>query len=322
MKKQKAILPQGSDYQNKRNLGRRIMRDWQLYLLVFIPLAYLLIFNYGPMYGVQIAFRDYRPRTGIMGSPWVGLKWFEKFLGSVQFKQVFFNTLILSLYSLIVGFPLPIIFALSLNALRSEKLKKTAQTISYMPHFISVTVMVSIVLMVLSPINGLYGNLYRFFGGEGYPQDFRALSGSFRHIYVFSGVWQQTGWDSVIYLAALSSVSLELHEAAKVDGASRFKRILHVDLPAIIPTIAILFILRCGSIISVGFEKAYLLQSSVNLSTSEIISTYVYKNGMNSFKNFSYGSAVGLFNAVINLVLLLTVNMTTKKMTDGEISLF
>ena len=298
------------------------MRDWQLYLLVFIPLAYLLIFNYGPMYGVQIAFRDYRPRTGIMGSPWVGLKWFEKFLGSVQFKQVFFNTLILSLYSLIVGFPLPIIFALSLNALRSEKLKKTAQTISYMPHFISVTVMVSIVLMVLSPINGLYGNLYRFFGGEGYPQDFRALSGSFRHIYVFSGVWQQTGWDSVIYLAALSSVSLELHEAAKVDGASRFKRILHVDLPAIIPTIAILFILRCGSIISVGFEKAYLLQSSVNLSTSEIISTYVYKNGMNSFKNFSYGSAVGLFNAVINLVLLLTVNMTTKKMTDGEISLF
>lgn len=305
----------------KRNLGRRILRDWQLYLLVLIPLAYLLIFNYGPMYGVQIAFRDYSPRAGITGSPWVGFKWFEKFMGSIQFQRVFFNTLILSLYSLVVGFPLPIIFALGLNALRNERMKKVAQTISYMPHFISVTVMVSIVLMVLSPINGIYGNLYRLFGGSGYPQDFRNLSGSFRHIYVLSGVWQQTGWDSVIYIAALSSVSLELHEAAKMDGASRFKRILYVDLPAILPTIAILFILRCGSIISVGFEKAYLLQSTVNLSTSEIISTYVYKNGLNSFKNFSYGSAVGLFNAVINLVLLLTVNVTTKKMTDGEISL-
>ena len=305
----------------RKTLLHRIARDWQLYLIVLIPLAYLLIFNYGPMYGVQIAFRDYSPRLGIIGSPWVGWKWFLKFLGSVQFKQVFMNTLILSLYSLVVGFPLPIIFALILNALRSERLKNVTQTISYMPHFISTTVMVSITLMVLSPISGIYGNLYRLFGGDGYPTDFRALASSFRHIYVWSGVWKQLGWDSIIYLAALSAVSPDLHEAAKIDGASRFKRIIHVDLPAIMPTIAILFILRCGSIIGVGFEKAYLLQSSVNLSTSEVISTFVYKNGMNSFKNFSYGSAVGLFNSIINLILLLTVNFTTKKMTDDEVAL-
>ena len=305
----------------RKSLLHRIARDWQLYLIVLIPLAYLLIFCYGPMYGVQIAFRDYSPRLGIIGSPWVGWKWFLKFLGSVQFKQVFMNTLILSLYSLVVGFPLPIVFALILNALRSERLKNVTQTISYMPHFISTTVMVSITLMVLSPISGIYGNLYRLFGGDGYPTDFRALASSFRHIYVWSGVWKQMGWDSIIYLAALSAVSPDLHEAAKIDGASRFKRIIHVDLPAIMPTIAILFILRCGSIIGVGFEKAYLLQSSVNLSTSEVISTFVYKNGMNSFKNFSYGSAVGLFNSIINLILLLTVNFTTKKMTDDEVAL-
>ena len=305
----------------RKSLLHRIARDWQLYLIVLIPLAYLLLFHYGPMYGVQIAFREYSPKLGITGSHWVGWKWFNKFLSSVQFKQVFSNTLILSLYSLIVGFPLPIVFALILNALRSEKLKNTASTISYIPHFISITVMVNITLMVLSPISGIYGNFYRLFGGSGYPTDFRALASSFRHIYVWSGVWKQMGWDSIIYVAALSSVSQDLHEAAKIDGASRFKRVLHVDLPSIMPTIAILFILRCGHIISVGFEKAYLLQSSVNLSTSEVISTFVYKNGMNSFKNFSYGAAVGLFNSVINMILLLTVNFTTKKMTDNEVSL-
>lgn len=320
MTKKRTDVPQVELIKRKTFL-RRFARDWQLHLIVLIPLAYLLLFAYGPMYGVQIAFRAYSPKLGIIGSPWVGWKWFTKFLTSVQFKEVFMNTLILSVYSLFVGFPLPIIFALILNALRSERLKNVTQTISYIPHFISITVMVSITLMVLSPISGIYGNLYRLFGGTGYPEDFRALASSFRHIYVWSGVWKQLGWDSIIYLAALSSVSPDLHEAAKIDGASRFKRVLHVDLPAIMPTIAILFILRCGHVIGVGFEKAYLLQSSVNLSTSEVISTFVYKNGMNSFKNFSYGSAVGLFNSIINLILLLTVNFTSKKMTEDEVSL-
>ena len=317
-----SLLKNGPAVQvHRKSLGRRILRDWQLYLIVLIPLAYLIIFQYGPMYGVQIAFKDYSPRKGITGSPWVGWKWFERFLNNVQFRQVFFNTLILSLYSLVIGFPLPIVFALILNALRSNKVRGVVQTVSYIPHFISTTVMVSMTLMVLSPISGIYGNVYRLFGGSGYPADFRSTAEAFRHIYVWSGIWKSLGWDSIIYIAALSSVSPDLHEAAKIDGASRFKRMLYVDLPCILPTIAILFILRCGSIISVGFEKAYLLQSTINLQTSEIISTFVFKNGMNSFKNFSYGSAVGLFNSVINLILLLSVNFITKKMTDNEVSL-
>lgn len=295
-------------------------RDWQLYVIIAIPVIYILIFAYGPMYGIQIAFKSYTPVKGIVSSDWVGFKWFAKFMGSVKFKSVFLNTLILSLYSLVVGFPLPIIYALLLNAVRSEKFKKFTQTVSYMPHFIALTVAVSLLFMVLSPINGIYGNIYRLFGGVGYPKDIRASADSFRHLYVWSGVWQQLGWNSIIYVAALSSVSAELHDAAKVDGASRLKRIIHIDFPSILPTVCIMLILRCGSIISVGFEKVYLMQTSVNLSTSEVISTYVFKNGMNTFSNFSYGSAVGLFNSVINLTLLLTVNAITSKLSDKEIS--
>ncbi|MDR1891420.1 MAG: ABC transporter permease subunit [Oscillospiraceae bacterium] len=301
---------------------KNFLRDWQLYLLILLPLIYILIFHYGPMYGLQMAFRNYRAADGITGSEWVGLKWFEKFLTNRQFKQVFSNTFILSIYNLAIGFPLPIIFALMLNTLRREKYKRLIQTVSYMPHFISLAVAVSLVSMVLSPVNGVYGGLYNLLGGSGYPVDFRSTAGAFRHIYVWSDVWQQLGWNSIIFIAALSSVSPELHEAAQIDGASRFKRVLHVDLPAILPTICIMLILRCGSIISVGFEKAYLMQTGVNLQTAEVISTYVYKVGMGSFRDFSYGAAVGLFNNVINLVLLLIVNYVCKKMTSDDVSLF
>ena len=227
----------------------------------------------------------------------------------------------MSLYTL-ATFPLAIIFALILHALKSEKYKKVVQTVSYIPHFISVSVMVGIIQMVLSPISGIYGNMYRLFGGVGYPVDFRSTAEAFRHLYVWSGVWQGLGWSSIIYIAALSSVSAELHEAAQIDGASRLKRMWHIDIPAIMPTIAIQFILRCTHIISVGFEKAYLLQSTLNLSVSEVISTYIYKVGMSSFRTFSYGAAVGLFNTAINLTLLLSVNYAVGKATDGEISLF
>ena len=302
--------------------GKKFIRDWQLHLIILIPVIYVAVFNYRPMYGVQIAFRDYSPISGIAGSDWVGWRWFEKFLSSVQFKDVFMNTVILSLYDMVVSFPLPIIFALILNALQSEKYKRVAQTISYMPHFISTVVVVSIINMVFSPVNGIYGNVYRLFGGSGYPVDFRATAEAFRHIYVWSGVWKQLGWESIIYIAALSSVSHELHEAAQLDGATRLKRMIHVDIPSIMPTICILLIMRCGAIVSVGFDKVYMLQSSVNLKTSEVISTYVYKVGMSSFKDFSYGAAVGLFNTAINLTLLLTVNFITKKMTENEVSLF
>ena len=273
------------------------------------------------MYGIQIAFREYRPLSGIVESSWVGLKWFEQFISNYAFKQIFTNTVVLSLYSM-ATFPLPIIFALVLHAMKSEKYTKVVQTVSYIPHFISTSVMVGIIQMILSPYSGIYGSVYHLLGGNGYPADFRGAAEVFRHLYVWSGVWQTLGWNSIIYIAALSSVSTELHEAAQIDGASRLKRMWHIDIPAIIPTIAIQFILKCTNIISIGFEKAYLLQTPLNESVSEVVSTYVYKNGMSSFRSFSYGTAIGLFNTAINLALLLTVNYSVRKATDGEISLF
>lgn len=297
-------------------------RDWQLHLLMLLPIAYMLIFSYGPMYGVQIAFRDYRARDGITGSAWVGLKWFEKFLTSYNFKTIFSNTVLLSLYEIVVGFPLPVILALMLNAIKNEKIKKFTQTITYIPHFISVVVIVAIVNQIFSPVNGLYGSLYRLFGGDGYPEDFRSMANSFRHIYVWSGIWQNLGWNTIIYTAALASVPAEHHEAAQIDGASRFQRILHVDLPAILPTVCIMLILRCGSVMTIGFEKTYLLQGKLNLSTSEVISTYVYKVGMGSSSDFSYGAAIGLFNSVINCFFLVLVNLISKKISEKEVSLF
>lgn len=315
------ILNNEKNRQRVKTFKKNFKRDWQLHVFMLFPLVYLVIFDFIPMYGLQIAFRDYRPLTGIVGSQWVGLKWFQQFLSNYKFWDIFSNTVILSLYSLCT-FPLPIMFALVLHAMKAEKYKKVVQTVAYIPHFISTSVMVGIINMVLSPVSGIYGNIYRLMGGTGYPVDFRATAEAFRHLYVWSGTWQGLGWSSIIYVAALASVSQELHEAAQIDGASRLKRMWYIDIPAILPTIAIQFILRCTNIISVGFEKAYLLQSSLNTSVSEVISTYVYKVGMASFRSFSYGAAVGLFNTAINLTLLLTVNYTVRKATDGEISLF
>jgi len=304
-----------------KNFIRLFLRDWQLHLMVLIPAIYILIFSYGPMYGVQIAFRNFRPRGGITGSEWVGLKWFVEFLNDFNFTKTFVNTIVLSLYN-IATFPLPIIFALILNALRAQRYKKVVQTITYMPHFVSMTVMVSILMMILSPVSGLYGTFYQLFGGMGYPADFRGLAATFRHLYVWSGVWQELGWSSIIYTAALSAVSMELHEAAMIDGASRFKRILCVDFPTIAPSVGIMLIMRLGSIVSVGFEKAFLLQSNLNGDVSEVIATYVYKKGMSSIRYYSYGSAVSLFNTMINLTMLIIVNAISKKITDDEVSIF
>ena len=297
------------------------IRDWQLYLLFAIGCASYIVFKYGPMYGVQIAFRDYRIAKGIWGSDWVGLKWFKEFLFDPHFGKIFLNTLILSLYSL-ATFPLPIVMALIFNAMKNEKYKKVSQTISYMPHFISLTVFIGILDLILSPTSGLYGSVYRLTGGAGYPTDFRDLAASFRHLYVWSGVWQGLGWQTILYTSALSAVSMELHEAASIDGASRLKRIIHIDLPTIIPTAAIMLILRMGSLVSVGFEKAYLMQSNLNLKTSELISTYVYKRGLSDFRRFSYGSAVDLFNTIINITLMIITNQLSKKFTEDEISVF
>ena len=305
----------------KQRFVKDFKRDWQLHLLVLFPVVYMFIFDFVPMYGIQIAFRDFRPISGITGSEWVGLKWIKNFLSSPDFLEIFGNTISLSLYSF-ATFPIPIIFALVLNALRGEKYKKVVQTVSYMPHFISTTVMVGIINMLCSPVSGIYGNIYRLFGGVGFPTDFRATAAAFRHLYIWSGEWQGLGWSAIIYLAALSGVSQELHEAAQMDGASRFKRIWHIDIPAISTTIAMKLVLAATGIIGVGFEKAYLLQKPMNLEVSEVISTYVYKKGMSSFRNYSYGAAVGLFNTVINLVLLFVVNSIVDKATDGEVSMF
>ncbi len=301
---------------------KKFKRDWRLHLMILLPVVYMLIFHYYPMYGVQIAFRDFNIRAGITGSEWVGLKWFEKFVTNINFSTVFFNTLYLALYGLIVSFPLPIILALILNSLPGERFKKVVQSVAYVPHFISVVVLVAMFNHIFSPVNGLYGTIYRLLGNDGYPTDFRSISDSFRHIYVWTGIWQNVGWSSIIYTAALSSVSQELHEAAHIDGANRLQRIRYVDIPAILPTICIMLILSCGSIMSISFDKAYLLQTDLNRQVSEVISTYVYKVGLGRAADFSYGAAVGLFNSVINCTMLLLVNGISNKLSNKEVGLF
>lgn len=302
---------------------RRFREYWQLHLFLLPGVVYLLIFCYYPMLGLQIAFKDYQVVNGIWGSPWVGLKHFEKFFGSIYFARVVGNTFKISLYSLLVGFPLPVLFALMLNVMRNLRLKKFVQTVTYIPHFISTVVMVGMLFQLFSPVVGLYGNLYRLLTNGVYPEDLFGKSGSFIHMYVWSDVWQGLGWSSIIYVAALTGVSSELHEAAMIDGATRWQRVWAVDLPCILPTVCIMLILRCGSILSVGFEKIYLMQNSVNLKASEVISTYVYKEGLGKgTRGFSYGSAVGLFNSVVNFVMLVLVNAVTRRLSGNTTSLW
>lgn len=299
----------------------RVRKNWQLHLLAFLPILYVIIFYYVPMYGLQIAFRDFKPRAGIWGSEWVGLKHFITFFKAYNFTQIISNTLLISLYNIFVGFPIPIILALMLHVSERKILKKVTQNVSYMPHFISTVVLVGIINQILNPVCGVVGTFYHMFGGIGVAPDIRASAGAFRHLFVWSGVWQQMGWSTIIYVAALSGVSSELHEAAELDGASRWKRVLNVDLPAILPTVSIMLILRFGSVMSVGYEKVYLMQNDLNLSTSEVISTYVYKTGLGKMQ-MSYGTAIDLFNSIINTTMLLTVNTITRKLTSGEQGLF
>lgn len=304
----------------KTPLFRRIAKHKQLYLFLLIPVVYLLVFHYYPMLGVQVAFKKYSAKLGIWGSPWVGFKYFDKFFSSAQFSRVVGNTLKISLYSLIAGFPLPILFALMLNVIRNQRYKKVVQTITYMPHFISVVVLVGMVNQMLNPLMGLYGNVYSALNSGAVAPDLLGSSSNFPHIYVWSGIWQHFAWDSIIYVAALASVSPELHEAAQIDGASRFQRSLYVDFPAILPTATIMLILRTGSIMTIGFEKIFLMQNDLNLKASEVISTYVYKVSLKaSVPDFSYSTAIGLFNSVINLCLISLVNLVSKKLSDTSL---
>lgn len=308
-----------------KTLGQRITsyikKYWILHLMMFLPVLYYFLFNYLPLYGLQIVFRDYRPKAGITGSEWVGLANFRKFFAYYRWGQITWNTLAVSLYSLAVGFPIPIILALFLHVNEHKALKKLAQNVSYIPHFISVVVMIGLLWQVLNPISGLIAGLRNTFGITGANMDIRTEEGAFRHLYVWSGVWQNMGWSTIMYVAALAGVSQELHEAAKIDGASRWRRVLSVDIPAIAPTIAIMLILRFGSVMSVGHEKVYLMQSSLNLNKSEVISTYVYKRGIGKAQ-MSYGAAVGVMNSVINTAMVILVNKIANWVSDGEAGLF
>ncbi len=295
-------------------------RDWQLHLMVLLPLAYLILFHYVPMYGIQIAFREYSPRAGILGSEWVGLKHYEKFFGYYLWPQLVWNTLALSLYSIFAGFPIPIILALILHVHTGKVLKKIAQNVSYIPHFISLVVMVGILNTVLNPVSGLVGFFNQLTGNTNIV-DIRASKTAFRHLYIWSGIWQSAGWSTIIYVSALSGVPEELHEAAKIDGASRLRRVFSVDFPTILPTVALMLIMRFGSVMSVGYQKAYLMQNATNIAVSEIISTYVYKKGIKN-GDMSFGTAVGLLNSVINMTLVFIVNWVTNVLSDNEMGLF
>lgn len=298
---------------------RRVKKSWRMYVLLLFPLLYLLIFHYYPMFGVQIAFKQFDATKGIWGSDWVGFAQFKKFFTSPQFWRILPNTVTLSLYALVAGFPLPILLALTLNTIRNQQYKRIIQTVTYIPHFISVVVIVGMLMSVFSPRSGVVGTMYSALTGNTMP-DLFAKPSSFRHLYVWSGIWQGMGWSSIIYMAALSGVDPELHEAATIDGASRFCRVWTIDLPMILPTAVILLILSCGSIMSVGFEKIYLMQNTLNLRASEVISTYVYKVSMTAGGgDFSYGTAIGLFNSVINMAMLVLVNTVSKKVTSESL---
>lgn len=299
----------------KNQLWRLIRRNWVLYLFLIPALLYVGTFCYAPMYGVQIAFRNYRFADGITGSKWVGLDWFIKFFNTPRFWQILKNTLTISVYSLIVSFPLPIVLALILNNVKNLKYKKFAQTITYMPHFISTVVLVGMLSIFFSPRNGIVNELLELFGGSG-DIYFMGKAEYFPHMYVWSEVWQQMGWNSIIYMAALAGVDTSLHEAAMIDGANKVKRVWYIDLPSILPTMSIMLIMSFGRIMSVGFEKVYLMQNDLNMNAAEVINTYVYKMGLLN-RQYSYSSAIGLFNNVVNFIMVITMNRLVKKLSGS-----
>ena len=295
----------------RKPLGQRVAANWQLYLLLLVPVVITVIYKYIPMYGIQIAFRDFRATLGYSGSEFVGFKWFERFFTAPTFARMIKNTVLLSLYGLLWSFPIPIILSLCINQLRFNRYKRVVQTVLYAPHFISTMVICGMLRIFLSPSGGLINLLL------GSQIDFLTQSSAFRTIYIASGIWQDAGWGCIIYLATLSNIDTSLYEAAKVDGASVFQRILHVDLPALLPMAVLMFIMSAGSLMNVGFEKTWLLQTDLNKATSDIIAVYVYQQGIENAK-YSYSTAVGLFNTAINLILLFVVNKISSKVSDVD----
>ena len=295
---------------------KKVKRYKQLYLLAIIPFLFVVLFNYIPMSGILLAFKDYSLRKGILGSPWAGLKYFRQLFTIPIFPTILKNTIVLSIESMIFSFPFPIILALAFNEIRSSRWKKTLQTISFAPYFISTVVVVSIVFQMFSFRYGVINVIGNKLGLE--SVNFLGSSGFFKPSYIISGIWQGAGYSSILYIAALAGVDVSLYEAAAIDGASRVQKVLHVDLPCITPTIVITLILSAGNILSVGFEKAYLLQNPANYEVSEIIATYVYKTGIEQAQ-FSFSTAVGLFNAVVNCILLIIVNKIAGKISETSL---
>ncbi|MBE6883540.1 MAG: sugar ABC transporter permease [Ruminococcaceae bacterium] len=303
---------------NSRRLAAKKywQEHWQYYVLLLPAVIFIIIFAYVPMYGAQIAFRDYKVKLGFWGSEWVGLEHFKRFVTSSNFWPLLRNTLSISLYSLVAGFPAPIILAFMLNELQSSKLRKTIQMITYAPHFISAVAVCGLIHLFTQREAGVINLFITLLGGEGI--DFLSEPSYFSTIYVVSGIWQELGWGTIIYLAALSGVDPQIVEASIIDGASRVQKIWYIDIPTILPTIIILLILNSGSILNVGYEKVLLLQTPLNMGTSDIISTYVYRLGIEDAQ-FSYTTAIGLFNSVVNLVMLSVVNYVSKRLSGSSL---
>jgi len=295
----------------RRTLGQRIAENWQLYALLLIPVALTVIYKYIPMYGIQIAFRDFDPNKGFLGSTWVGLKWFQRFFSAPTCGRMIKNTVLLSFYSLLWSFPVPIILSLIINQLRFARYKRVVQTVLYAPHFISTMIICGMIRIFLSPTGGLLNLIM------GTSVDFLTESSAFRTIYIASGIWQDAGWGCIIYLATLANVDPGLYEAAKMDGASVFQRILNIDIPALLPMAILNLIMAAGGLMNVGFEKVWLLQTDLNKATSDVIAVYVYQQGIENAK-YSYSTAVGLFNTAVNILLLVIVNKIASKASDVE----
>lgn len=310
------VAKKAKKLKGKNRTWEAMKKNYDLYLFLLPALAYFVIFHYGPMYGVQIAFKEFIATKGIWGSEWIGFDNFERFLRSYKFITILTNTLAVSLYSMVFGFLPPIILALLLNQVQHERYKKFVQTVTYAPHFISVVVMVSMLFCFLSPRNGVINIMIQFLGGESI--NFMGEADWFRFIYIASGIWQDIGWSSIIYIAALAGISSELHEAAIMDGANKLQRMRHIDIPGIMPTAIIMLILKAGGLMNVGFQKVFLMQTPLNLSTSQVISTYVYNVGLIN-ADFSFATAVGLFNSVVNFVLIIIVNNISRKVSETSL---
>ena len=309
MKKSKSVSANPGMVLEHKSLKKRILSNWQLYAMLLIPVVITIIYKYIPMYGIQIAFRDFKASRGMWGSEWVGLKWFERFFTSPNCVRMIKNTVLLSLYGLLWSFPIPIILALMINQSRFHRFKRVVQTVLYAPHFISIMVVCGMIRIFLSPSGGLINLL------AGTSIDFLSEAAAFRTIYIASGIWQDAGWGIIVYMATLSNFDTSHYEAAKIDGASMFQRIRYIDIPELIPTIVLMLIMSAGNLMNVGFEKVWLLQTDLNKATSDVIAVYVYQQGIENAK-YSYSTAVGLFNTVVNIILLIIVNKITSKISD------